>query len=212
MRPNTRGCWPDVPGRRSRFAPRADVFRATRILVRLLSRTHRVDWATQQRQVHASRAALPQLPAVLWRPDRSLVGTWITTTATSWLVYRLTGSALLLGFVGFAGQIPAFLLGAVRGRARRSAGSASRCSSARRRSRCCSRFALAALTLGGHITVPLHPRAQHRAGDRQRIRHAGAAGVPHRDDRGSEGSAECDRAELVDGERPGCSVRRLRAS
>src|ERR1700730_14850465 len=41
----------------------------------------------------------------------SLVGTWITTTATSWLVYRLTGSAFLLGFVGFAGQFPAFLLG-----------------------------------------------------------------------------------------------------
>jgi MFS family permease len=41
----------------------------------------------------------------------SLVGTWITTTATSWLVYRLTGSALLLGVVGFAGQIPSFLLG-----------------------------------------------------------------------------------------------------
>ena len=36
----------------------------------------------------------------------SLCGTWITITATSWLVYRLTGSALLLGVVGFAGQIP----------------------------------------------------------------------------------------------------------
>ncbi|HUR33199.1 MAG TPA: MFS transporter [Vicinamibacterales bacterium] len=40
----------------------------------------------------------------------SLVGTWITTTATSWLVYRLTGSALLLGVVGFASQFPSFLL------------------------------------------------------------------------------------------------------
>jgi MFS family permease len=40
----------------------------------------------------------------------SLTGTWITTTATSWLVYRLTGSALLLGIVGFASQFPAFLL------------------------------------------------------------------------------------------------------
>ena len=45
----------------------------------------------------------------------SLVGTWITTTATSWLVYRLTGSPLLLGLVGFAGQFPAFLLGPVAG-------------------------------------------------------------------------------------------------
>jgi MFS family permease len=40
----------------------------------------------------------------------SLIGTWMTRLATSWLVYRLTGSALLLGIVGFAGQIPTFLL------------------------------------------------------------------------------------------------------
>jgi MFS family permease len=40
----------------------------------------------------------------------SLIGTWMTRVATSWLVYRLTGSALLLGLVGFAGQIPTFLL------------------------------------------------------------------------------------------------------
>src|SRR6185312_7923110 len=40
----------------------------------------------------------------------SLIGTWITRIATSWLVYRLTGSALLLGIVGFCGQIPTLLL------------------------------------------------------------------------------------------------------
>lgn len=40
----------------------------------------------------------------------SLVGTWITRVATSWLVYRLTGSAAMLGIVGFAGQIPTFVL------------------------------------------------------------------------------------------------------
>jgi MFS family permease len=40
----------------------------------------------------------------------SLIGTWMTRIATAWLVYRLTGSALLLGFVSFAGQIPTFLL------------------------------------------------------------------------------------------------------
>ena len=34
----------------------------------------------------------------------------MTRLATSWLVYRLTGSAILLGVVGFAGQIPTFLL------------------------------------------------------------------------------------------------------
>ena len=41
----------------------------------------------------------------------SLIGTWMTQIATSWLVYRLTGSALLLGIVGFASRIPTFLLG-----------------------------------------------------------------------------------------------------
>ena len=40
----------------------------------------------------------------------SLVGTWITRVATSWLVYRLTGSAFLLGVVGFWGQIPTLVL------------------------------------------------------------------------------------------------------
>src|SRR6202035_4413519 len=41
----------------------------------------------------------------------SLIGTWMTRLATSWLVYRLTHSALLLGVVGFAGQIVSFALG-----------------------------------------------------------------------------------------------------
>jgi MFS family permease len=41
----------------------------------------------------------------------SLVGTWMTRLATSWLVYRMTHSALLLGIVGFSGQVVAFLLG-----------------------------------------------------------------------------------------------------
>lgn len=41
----------------------------------------------------------------------SLIGTWMTRVATSWLVYRLTGSALLLGLVSFASQIPILLLG-----------------------------------------------------------------------------------------------------
>ena len=45
----------------------------------------------------------------------SLVGTWMTRLATSWLVYRLTGSTFLLGVVSFAGQIPTFLLGPVAG-------------------------------------------------------------------------------------------------
>ncbi len=45
----------------------------------------------------------------------SLIGTWMTRVATSWLVYRLTGSAFLLGLVSFASQIPILLLGGVAG-------------------------------------------------------------------------------------------------
>jgi MFS family permease len=41
----------------------------------------------------------------------SLIGTWMTRLATTWLVYRLTQSALLLGLVNFAGQIVSFMLG-----------------------------------------------------------------------------------------------------
>ena len=41
----------------------------------------------------------------------SVIGTWMTRLATSWLVFHLTHSALLLGVVGFAGQIVSFLLG-----------------------------------------------------------------------------------------------------
>ena len=41
----------------------------------------------------------------------SVIGTWMTKLATSWLVYRMTRSALLLGVVSFSGQIVAFLLG-----------------------------------------------------------------------------------------------------
>src|SRR3954463_15544827 len=40
----------------------------------------------------------------------SLIGTWLTRVATSWLIYRLTGSAMLLGILGFAGQISTFFL------------------------------------------------------------------------------------------------------
>jgi MFS family permease len=45
----------------------------------------------------------------------SLIGTWMTRLATSWLVYRLTGSAVLLGVVGFASTILTFLLGPIAG-------------------------------------------------------------------------------------------------
>lgn len=45
----------------------------------------------------------------------SLSGTWMQNVAQSWLVYRLTGSVTLLGLVGFAGQIPVFLLAPIGG-------------------------------------------------------------------------------------------------
>jgi MFS family permease len=40
----------------------------------------------------------------------SLCGTFLSQVAVAWLVYRLTKAAWLLGVVGFAGQIPMFLL------------------------------------------------------------------------------------------------------
>ncbi|HEY4086671.1 MAG TPA: MFS transporter [Bryobacteraceae bacterium] len=40
----------------------------------------------------------------------SLIGSWMTRLATTWLVYRLTHSAMWLGVVGFAGQIVTFLI------------------------------------------------------------------------------------------------------
>ena len=83
----------------------------------------------------------------------SLTGTWITTTATSWLVYRLTGSAFLLGVVGFASQFPAFLLTPVAGifvdRWNRH-----RLLVATQTLSMLVSFSLAALTLSGRISMP----------------------------------------------------------
>ena len=45
----------------------------------------------------------------------SLVGTWMQSVALSWLVYRLTGQAVLLGLVAFTSQVPIFLLGSFGG-------------------------------------------------------------------------------------------------
>ena len=45
----------------------------------------------------------------------SLIGTWMQTVAQSWLVYKMTGSGLLLGSVGFASQIPVFLIAPIGG-------------------------------------------------------------------------------------------------
>ena len=40
----------------------------------------------------------------------SLIGTWMQRIAMPWMVYNITGSVFLLGVVGFAGQIPTFIL------------------------------------------------------------------------------------------------------
>ncbi|HEV2232555.1 MAG TPA: MFS transporter [Terriglobia bacterium] len=82
----------------------------------------------------------------------SLVGTWMQSVAQSWLVYRLTGSSLLLGLVGFAGQIPVFLLAPIGGVV------ADRYSRHRivigtQTSAMVLAFILSALTLLGHIRV-----------------------------------------------------------
>src|SRR6202795_3197432 len=45
----------------------------------------------------------------------SLIGTWMQNVAQAWLVYRLTGSSLLLGSIGFASQIPMLLLSPLAG-------------------------------------------------------------------------------------------------
>ena len=45
----------------------------------------------------------------------SLIGTWMTRLATSWLVYQLTDSAFLLGLTSFVGQIPAFFVAPLAG-------------------------------------------------------------------------------------------------
>ncbi|MES1207552.1 MAG: MFS transporter [Pseudomonadota bacterium] len=47
----------------------------------------------------------------------SLVGTWLQSVAQAWLVYRLARSALLLGLVGFSGQLPVLLLSPLGGAA-----------------------------------------------------------------------------------------------
>jgi MFS family permease len=84
----------------------------------------------------------------------SLTGTWMTRIATSWLVYRLTGSALLLGTVSFAGQIPTFIFAPFAGvwvdrLDRRQVLVWTQTLSM------IQSFLLAALTFSGHITIEL---------------------------------------------------------
>jgi MFS family permease len=82
----------------------------------------------------------------------SLTGTWMQTVAQSWLVYRMTGSSLLLGTVGFFSQFPVFILASVGGTLadrvdRRRVVIGTQVSSM------ILAFALAALTLSGQVRV-----------------------------------------------------------
>jgi len=83
----------------------------------------------------------------------SLTGTWMQSVAQSWLAYRLTGSAALLGIVGFVSQVPTLLLapagGVLADRADRR-----RLLIATQVASMLLAFALAGLTLSGSIRVP----------------------------------------------------------
>jgi MFS family permease len=82
----------------------------------------------------------------------SLTGTWMQNVAQAWLVYSMTGSSLMLGTVGFASNIPVFLLapvgGAVADRHNRH-----RIIVATQSAAMLLAFVLAALTLSGRVQV-----------------------------------------------------------
>jgi MFS family permease len=82
----------------------------------------------------------------------SLTGTWMQNVAQAWLVYSMTGSSLMLGTVGFASNIPVFLLapigGAVADRHNRH-----HIVVATQTSAMLLALVLAGLTLSGHVRV-----------------------------------------------------------
>jgi MFS family permease len=84
----------------------------------------------------------------------SLLGNWMTSTASLWLVYHLSGSAFDVGLVGFAKMVPVFVLAPFAGvlldrvdglRVVRATQALAMLQSG----------ALAAITLSGHMTVPI---------------------------------------------------------
>ena len=129
----------------------------------------------------------------------SLIGTWMTRLATSWLVYRLTHSALLLGLVGFAGQILTFVLAPFAGVWVERMD--------RRRLLVWTQAGAAVQSLGdggAHADGEDHhsrdPRSECAARVGQRVRYARAAGLHGADGGGPCGPGQCHCAELVDGE------------
>jgi len=82
----------------------------------------------------------------------SLIGTWMQNVAQAWLVYRITGSPVLLGAAGFSAQIPVFLLAPVGGVVA-DRYSRHRLVIATQTASMLLAFALAALTLSGTVRV-----------------------------------------------------------
>lgn len=84
----------------------------------------------------------------------SLMGNWMTTTAALWLVYQLSGDPWHVGLVGFASQIPVLLFAPFAGVwvDRRDVLQLVRLTQVLAM---LQSAALAALTLSGHMTVPL---------------------------------------------------------
>jgi MFS family permease len=84
----------------------------------------------------------------------SLVGSWMSITATSWLVYRLTSSPMMLGVVGFAGQFPGFVMGPFAG-AYLDRWDRHKVLIATQAMSLVQAFAMALLLFTGHISMPL---------------------------------------------------------
>lgn len=82
----------------------------------------------------------------------SLIGTWMQTVAQSWLVYRITGSSVLLGTVAFASQFPVFIFATLGGIVA-DRYSRHRIVIATQTSSMILAFLLAALTLSGRVAV-----------------------------------------------------------
>ena len=125
----------------------------------------------------------------------SLIGTWMQTVAQAWLVYRLTGSSVLLGGIGFCSQIPVFLLAPVGGivadRYNRQ-----KVVIATQTAAMLLALALAALTLTGAVRVRYIFVLAALLGVGECVRHTGAPGV-HRGDGRPDGPDERHRAELL---------------
>jgi MFS family permease len=83
----------------------------------------------------------------------SLIGTWMQNVAQAWLVYRLTGSAVLLGAVGFAGQIPVLILSPALGGVFADRFDRRRIVIGTQTSALLLAFVLAALTLSGQVRI-----------------------------------------------------------